>query len=155
MNTKKQKKTNITFYIIYSLDFFRSLYITIHTYFQATPSHNIGYPSLLGQLTSQQLIHRLYTLSRSSQQTGNVELLAAFSPFTQDLPCEMHLLNLRSMQNAEIPESQRFVPRDMFALLLHRLGVDCSFPTRGLQCQTSSGKVNDLIYNEIEVFFCI
>ena len=49
------------------------------------------------------------------------------------LPCDVHMLNLRSIFNSGHRE---------VALLLHRKGFDCGFSARPLTCRLTSGQVN-------------
>ena len=50
------------------------------------------------------------------------------------LPCDVHMLNLRSIFNSGHREA---------ALLLHRKGFDCGFSTRPLTCRLTNGQVGN------------
>ncbi len=95
----------------------------------------------MSHTTSLELIHPLHVLPSSAGQSGGL-LAATYQPMTTDLPCEVHLLNLRSMQNNEDNPELRFQPQDKTALLLHRLGFDCSYPSKGFTCKPGDGKVS-------------
>ncbi|KAL5019936.1 hypothetical protein ScPMuIL_002828 [Solemya velum] len=101
---------------------------------------DVKYPSLLAQVASLQLIHPTFIIPKNSQTNGQ-ELLPSLSLLSEELPCEIHLLNLRIMQNSEDDNDLRYVPKKTSALLLHRLGFDCSFPSGGLACKTADSKV--------------
>lgn len=76
-----------------------------------------------------------------------------------EIPCDVHLVNLRTMQNRD-DGKDRLVPMNTAALFLHRLGYDCSFPNKGLACHSADGQVSnklaDIGYrNSFEMFFLI
>lgn len=93
----------------------------------------VGFPSLLSHLASQELVHHMHVLPAhvAGPPTG---LRHNYTGLTTQLPCDIHLLNLRTLQSTSQSTHA--------ALLLHRLGVDCGFPTYGVTCQCSSSKVN-------------
>ncbi len=120
----------------------------------------MGFPSLVSHLSSLELLHPLVGLPLKSSAllpppppaAGGAggsgpqpELRPLYRPLKADLPCELHLLNLRLLQQREKPggpgDDGRFLPHEDTALLLHRLGADCSFPTKALLCSPSDGKV--------------
>ena len=47
----------------------------------------------------------------------------------------------------------RLVPRETAGLYLHRLGVDCGFPNRGLSCNIANGEVGLIIIIIIIIIF--
>lgn len=97
----------------------------------------ISYPSLLSHLTSAYLNQPFISMAASSD--SNVpQLLNAFSPLMSPLPCDVHMLNLRTIQS-KIDS----VPSDEAALILHRKGFDCGFSNKdmGLLCSTTQGKI--------------
>ena len=109
---------------------------------QVPPAQPTGFPSLVSHLSSLEFIHPLVGLPvKSTVQPTATPLRPSLQPLQQDLPCEIHLLNLRMMQNKEDNPDLRFQPREETALLLHRLGVDCSFPSKALLCKPGDGKV--------------
>ena len=110
---------------------------------QVPEAHPAGFPSLVSHLSSLQLIHPIVGLPlKTTAQSSAASLRSSFKALQQDLPCELHLLNLRMMQNKEDNPDLRFQPREDTALLLHRLGVDCSFPSKALLCTPGDGKVS-------------
>ncbi|CAH1790575.1 unnamed protein product [Owenia fusiformis] len=98
-----------------------------------------GYPSLLSHQAYLQLTHPIYGFPKHAGGPSG-DLLNTFQPMEKEMPCELHMLNLRTMQNPEtIPELQ-FKPKETSALLVHRLGFDCNYPAKGLKCSTNEGK---------------
>ncbi|KAM6222533.1 alpha-mannosidase 2 [Rhynchocyon petersi] len=98
---------------------------------------SVSYPSLLSHLTSYFLNHPLFAMTEKVT-SPTPQLLAEFSPLLSSLPCDIHLVNLRTIQskvgNGHSEEA---------ALILHRRGFDCRFPSRdtGLLCSTTQGKI--------------
>lgn len=64
------------------------------------PNPETSFPSLLGQLSSLALIHPIFVMPRSSAGK-EPSLRSSISLLTQSLPCELHLLNLRTLQNSD------------------------------------------------------
>lgn len=64
--------------------------------------------------------------------------IRSFQPLASSLPCDVHLLNLRTLQaeDDKLPSSEA-------ALILHRKGFDCGLEAKnlGFNCTTSQGKV--------------
>lgn len=68
---------------------------------------------------------------------------------TGELPCDVHLVTLRTMLEAgapvqaphQSPTTPAFTPSPLTALILHRVGFDCGFKSPGLSCSTNGGKV--------------
>uniref|UniRef100_A0A674BCN3 Alpha-mannosidase n=1 Tax=Salmo trutta TaxID=8032 RepID=A0A674BCN3_SALTR len=100
------------------------------------PSH-LSYPSLLSHVSSLYLNHPLISMAISTEAQSLS--LSAFTPLASSLPCDIHLVNLRSIQSKEDGGG----PSDEAALILHRKGFDCAFSNRntGLLCATTQGKV--------------
>ena len=62
------------------------------------------------------------------------------------LPCDVHMLNLRSIFKSGHREA---------ALLLHRKGFDCGFSTRPLTCILTNGQVNSTLpYTQAHTHTC-
>ena len=62
------------------------------------------------------------------------------------LPCDVHMLNLRSIFKSGHREA---------ALLLHRKGFDCGFGTRPLTCILTNGQVNSTLpYKQAHTHTC-
>ncbi|XP_067430456.1 alpha-mannosidase 2 [Thunnus thynnus] len=81
---------------------------------------SVEHLSLLAHLTSLSLCHPPITMVTP----GNSQLpkLHPFRPLRSSLPCDVHLLNLRTLEDPQEAES----PSQEVALLLHRKGFDCS-----------------------------
>ncbi|KAJ8313401.1 hypothetical protein KUTeg_009029 [Tegillarca granosa] len=99
-----------------------------------------GYPSLQSHMTYLHLVHPLFVIPQSDR-AGSISVSPLFSPLSKPLPCDIHLLNLRTLQNKDDNKEVKYIPRDESALLLHHLGIDCGFPNQGLFCEASEGKV--------------
>ncbi|XP_036165526.1 alpha-mannosidase 2 isoform X1 [Myotis myotis] len=97
----------------------------------------VSYPSLLSHITSSFLNHPVFTMTEKSP-VPTLQLLGEFSPLLSSLPCDIHLLNLRTIQS-KVDGKQS----DEAALILHRKGFDCRFSSRdtGLLCSTTQGKI--------------
>nr|XP_051709547.1 alpha-mannosidase 2 isoform X1 [Oryctolagus cuniculus] len=96
----------------------------------------VSYPSLLSHLTSSFLNHPVFPMTEKFSPTS--KLLGEFAPLASSLPCDIHLVNLRTIQ-AKVGSGYS----DEAALILHRKGFDCRFPSRGtgLLCSTTQGKM--------------
>uniref|UniRef100_A0A8P4KCL4 Alpha-mannosidase n=1 Tax=Dicentrarchus labrax TaxID=13489 RepID=A0A8P4KCL4_DICLA len=94
---------------------------------------SVQHLSLLAHLTSLSLCHPPITMVATSD--SQLPKLRPFLPLQSSLPCDVHLLNLRT-------------PSQEVALLLHRKGFDCSSaPEPPLQCSWSAHEeVDTLIY---------
>ncbi|KAL3885282.1 hypothetical protein ACJMK2_025366 [Sinanodonta woodiana] len=113
-------------------------------------SRKAAFSSLLGHISSLHLLHPLFVMPYHTKEV--FPLHHRFSAVKMDLPCDIHFLNLRTMQNKDDDVTVRTVPKDTSALILHRLGVDCNFFSRGLMCQNADGRVAlSSIFKEIEV----
>uniref|UniRef100_A0A8C0IPV6 Uncharacterized protein n=1 Tax=Chelonoidis abingdonii TaxID=106734 RepID=A0A8C0IPV6_CHEAB len=66
--------------------------------------------------------------------------LRSFRPLSATVPCDFHILNLRTLQ-AEVRDDS--LPSAEMALILHRKGFDCGLEAKHLafNCTTSQGKV--------------
>ena len=104
----------------------------------------IGFPSLLAHHTSLQLINPIFSIPKCAG-TKIIPKQTTFSPLHSELSCDIHFLNLRTMQNSD-DGVNRLVPRDTAGLYFHRLGVDCGFPNRGLSCNIANGEVTILVF---------
>ncbi|XP_030624910.1 alpha-mannosidase 2 isoform X2 [Chanos chanos] len=98
----------------------------------------VSYPSLLSHTSEMYLNHPLIPMAMS---LGSATMpLVPFSPLTSSVPCDIHIVNLRTIQSKE----EGGGPSDQAALILHRKGFDCGFSNMntGLLCTTTRGKVN-------------
>ncbi|XP_040113420.1 alpha-mannosidase 2x isoform X3 [Oryx dammah] len=100
-------------------------------------SSSASFPSLLSHLTSMYLNTPVLALPVARRQAPG-PTLRSFHPLASSLPCDFHLLNLRTLQAEEdgLPSAET-------ALLLHRKGFDCGLEAKnlGFNCTTSQGKV--------------
>lgn len=108
---------------------------------QASVVQPAGYASLQSHLTSLQFLHPVHVLrSAADADDGAMAgLLPMHLPLQIDMPCDVHLLNLRALIEPE--DGTTVQPSGEIGLVLHRLGVDCRFPTRGIACRFTDGKV--------------
>ncbi|XP_062847321.1 alpha-mannosidase 2x isoform X2 [Trichomycterus rosablanca] len=104
---------------------------------RAADSGPVSFPSLLSHITSAILNHEVMVLPVIPKSNG-IPPLHTFSPFGSSLPCDFHLLNLRSIQGQDANS-----PSPYTALLMHRLGFDCGLELQnpGFNCTTTEGKV--------------
>lgn len=98
---------------------------------------SVSFPSLLSHITSAILNHDVLALPVNLKKEG-VPRIRTFSPLAASLPCDFHLLNLRSIQGQDTN-----TPSPYAALLLHRLGLDCGLELNnpGFNCTTTQGKL--------------
>ncbi|XP_053330340.1 alpha-mannosidase 2 [Spea bombifrons] len=97
----------------------------------------VSYPSLLSHVTSTFLNLPVIPMAVTADLDVPA-LLDGFYAFTTQMPCDVNLINLRTIQS-----KVGFFPSDEAALLLHRKGFDCKFSNKdlGLFCSTTQGKV--------------
>ncbi|XP_037022941.2 alpha-mannosidase 2 [Artibeus jamaicensis] len=97
----------------------------------------VSYPSLLSHVTSSFLNHPVLTMTEKVP-VPTLQLLSEFSPLLSSFPCDIHLLNLRTIQSKVDGKYSNEA-----ALILHRKGFDCRFSGRGtgLLCSTTQGKI--------------
>ncbi|XP_032247873.1 alpha-mannosidase 2x isoform X2 [Phoca vitulina] len=95
-----------------------------------------SYPSLLSHLTSMYLNTPVLALPVAKRQLPGPSL-RSFHPLASSLPCDFHLLNLRTLQAEDDA-----LPSAETALILHRKGFDCGLEAKnlGFNCTTSQGK---------------
>ncbi|KAL6096382.1 man2a1 [Pungitius sinensis] len=100
---------------------------------------SVEHLSLLAHLISLSLNHLPITMvAPSNSQTPT---LRPFLPLRSSLPCDVHLLNLRTLEDSQEADS----PSQEAALLLHRKGFDCSSaPQPPLPCTWSAQEEVDL-----------
>uniref|UniRef100_A0A8C2ELG3 Alpha-mannosidase n=1 Tax=Cyprinus carpio TaxID=7962 RepID=A0A8C2ELG3_CYPCA len=102
-------------------------------------SRPVSFPSLLSHMTSTILNHDVLALPVLSRKHG-VPPMRTFAPLAGTLPCDFHLLNLRSIQS----QQDAYSPSPYTALLLHRLGLDCGLEAQnpGFNCSTTQGQLS-------------
>uniref|UniRef100_A0A8C2ZJV1 mannosyl-oligosaccharide 1,3-1,6-alpha-mannosidase n=1 Tax=Cyclopterus lumpus TaxID=8103 RepID=A0A8C2ZJV1_CYCLU len=109
-----------------------SLYHLLKSLVNEVGGASVEHLSLLAHLISLSLSHPPMTMVTSSD--SQVPKLHRFLPLRSSLPCDVHLLNLRTLEDSQKAES----PSQEVALLLHRKGFDCSStPDVELQCTWS------------------
>ncbi|XP_041825970.1 alpha-mannosidase 2 isoform X2 [Melanotaenia boesemani] len=81
---------------------------------------SVEHLSMLAHLASLSLCHPPISMVASSDT--KLPKLRPFLPLGSSLPCDIHLLNLRTLENPQEAGS----PSQEVALLLHRKGFDCS-----------------------------
>uniref|UniRef100_A0A5F8G2K0 Alpha-mannosidase n=1 Tax=Monodelphis domestica TaxID=13616 RepID=A0A5F8G2K0_MONDO len=108
---------------------------------------SVSYPSFLSHITSSFLNHQVITMT-VNPDINIPHLLNEFSPLVSSMPCDIHLVNLRTIQAKEDSG-----PSDEAALILHRKGFDCRFSNRsGVPCSLTQGKVLvHKLFNEFTV----
>ncbi|XP_036436194.1 alpha-mannosidase 2 isoform X1 [Colossoma macropomum] len=111
-----------------------------------------SYPSLLSHISYMYLNHPFMPMMTSLDST--VLALAPYSPLSSPFPCDIHLVNLRTIQSQE----EEGGPSEHAALILHRKGFDCSISTKdtGLLCRTTRGKIHlEQLLTELKVISLI
>ncbi|KAJ3596967.1 hypothetical protein NHX12_003367 [Muraenolepis orangiensis] len=105
---------------------------------EMTDSGANSFPSLLGHMTGAILNHEVLPLPVLPKKRG-VPPLQTFCPLKEPLPCDFHLVNLRSIQSPVDPNS----PSPYTAMILHRKGLDCSLESQslGFNCSTTQGQL--------------
>uniref|UniRef100_A0A8C7F2K7 mannosyl-oligosaccharide 1,3-1,6-alpha-mannosidase n=1 Tax=Oncorhynchus kisutch TaxID=8019 RepID=A0A8C7F2K7_ONCKI len=101
-----------------------------------------SFPSLLSHLTSAILNHEVIALPVLPKKRG-IPPLHTFAPFTGALPCDFHVINLRSIQHQVTRSDDTHSPSPYTALILHRKGLDCGLetPNPGFNCTTTEGQL--------------
>ncbi|XP_069748745.1 alpha-mannosidase 2 isoform X2 [Narcine bancroftii] len=98
----------------------------------------MSYPSLLSHRTSSYLNHPIIPMVVKQNIDEIPPLLNLYSPLSLSMPCDMQILNLRTIEGKD-----EWSPSDKLALIIHRKGFDCGFSNRntGLFCSTTQGKI--------------
>lgn len=92
---------------------------------------------MLSELLSRELLHPVFVFPR--RDTGvDTAMSAAYGAFTAELPCELHLVNMRWMPrfNNDIGDT---------AVILHHAGTDCNYPAARFTCPLSNGEVCTIV----------
>ncbi|XP_061891652.1 alpha-mannosidase 2x isoform X3 [Entelurus aequoreus] len=114
-----------------------------------TDSATTSFPSVLSHMTNGILNHNVLALPVLPKRRG-IPPLQTFAPLKSSLPCDFHLLNLRSIQSQQDPNA----PSPYAALILHRLGFDCGLdaPNLGFNCTTTQGQLNiSSLFKDVEL----
>ncbi|XP_062998818.1 alpha-mannosidase 2x isoform X1 [Elgaria multicarinata webbii] len=95
----------------------------------------VSYPSLLSHMTSMHLNAEVLVMP-VVQEKLPPPALRSFLPLLATMPCDFHLLNLRTLQGEDDS-----LPSMEAALILHRKGFDCGLEARnlGFNCTTTQG----------------
>nr|CAB3263607.1 alpha-mannosidase 2 [Phallusia mammillata] len=102
----------------------------------------LSYPSMAAHMLSWQLLHPVRSMT-SSADVSNLQ--STHVPLTS-LPCDVFLLNLRTMHDVTRP-----LPSDETALLLHRVGYECDLDSgKYFQAKCATPRDNNLT---MESFF--
>uniref|UniRef100_G1PC04 Alpha-mannosidase n=1 Tax=Myotis lucifugus TaxID=59463 RepID=G1PC04_MYOLU len=116
---------------------------------EVSDGHSTSYPSLLSHMTSVYLNAPVLALPVAKRQPPPG--LRSFHPLASSLPCDFHLLNLRTLQAED-----ETLPSAEAALILHRKGFDCGLEAKnlGFNCTTSQGKVAlGSLFRDLDVGF--
>ena len=105
-----------------------------------------SYPSLLGHAARQSLLNPMHRLIYKLPFYEGHQLKNSFSPVDKDLPCDIHVVNLRTM----MASASKMTPSDQSALVLHRQGFTAAYRPIGMTCATNGGKINlDELFPEL------
>uniref|UniRef100_A0A8B9TDH4 Alpha-mannosidase n=1 Tax=Anas platyrhynchos TaxID=8839 RepID=A0A8B9TDH4_ANAPL len=104
---------------------------------KAQDGRPVSFPSLLSHITSMHLNAEPLVLP-VAQEKPAPPALRSFMPLAATVPCDFHILNLRTLQAEDDS-----LPSAEAALILHRKGFDCSLEARnlGFNCTTTQGKL--------------
>ncbi|XP_041966590.1 LOW QUALITY PROTEIN: alpha-mannosidase 2x [Alosa sapidissima] len=104
---------------------------------QVMDSEPLSFPSIISHMTSAFLNHEVLALPVVPKH--GVPPLRTFAPLATPMPCDFHLLNLRTIQSQQDPQS----PSPLTALLLHRKALDCRLEAQnpGFNCSTTHGQL--------------
>ncbi|KAM4747675.1 alpha-mannosidase 2x-like isoform 2-T2 [Rhinophrynus dorsalis] len=99
-------------------------------------SQPVSFPSLLSHMTSMHLNHELLVMPVTNEKAP---ALKSFQPLSATIPCDFHILNLRTLQAEDDG-----IPSPDTAFILHRKGFDCGLEAKnlGFNCTTSQGKMS-------------
>uniref|UniRef100_A0A670YZF1 Alpha-mannosidase n=1 Tax=Pseudonaja textilis TaxID=8673 RepID=A0A670YZF1_PSETE len=105
---------------------------------KAQENQPTSFPSLLSHITSMHLNAEVLTMPLVQEKLPP-PALRSFAPFSITVPCDFHLLNLRTLQGEVSPGLA--LPSAETALILHRKGFDCGLEARnlGFNCTTTQG----------------
>ncbi|XP_037307901.2 alpha-mannosidase 2x isoform X1 [Pungitius pungitius] len=128
-------------------------------------SETTSFPSILGHMTNSFLNHKVLALPVLPKRRG-IPPLQTFAPLKSILPCDFHLVNLRSIQTQVTRRNKSAIiwlcsdfqidtflpceqqdpqsPSPHTALILHRLALDCGLdaPNLGFNCTTTQGQLS-------------
>ncbi|XP_063170157.1 alpha-mannosidase 2x isoform X2 [Candoia aspera] len=102
---------------------------------KAQENQPMSFPSLLSHMTSMHLNVEVLAMPLAQERLPP-PALKSFLPLLTTVPCDFHLLNLRTLQGEDDS-----LPSTEIALILHRKGFDCGLEARnlGFNCTTTQG----------------
>ncbi|KAM6426153.1 alpha-mannosidase 2x isoform 1-T1 [Liasis olivaceus] len=102
---------------------------------EAQENQPTSFPSLLSHMTSMHLNTEVLAMPLVQEKLPP-PALKSFLPLSTTVPCDFHLLNLRTLQGEDDS-----LPSTEVALILHRKGFDCGLEARnlGFNCTTTQG----------------
>ncbi|XP_015744480.2 alpha-mannosidase 2x isoform X2 [Python bivittatus] len=102
---------------------------------KAQENQPTSFPSLLSHMTSMHLNAEVLAMPLVQEKLPP-PALKSFLPLSTTVPCDFHLLNLRTLQGEDDS-----LPSTEVALILHRKGFDCGLEARnlGFNCTTTQG----------------
>lgn len=103
-----------------------------------------SFPSLHAHLLLDYLQHHTVVMEDSSNRNGL--LRPVFEPLRGSLPCDIRLVNLRGMRRSS-PVTGVNSQSPSAALILHKIGFDCSLPLMGFYCDQKSHR--DIIPSQL------
>lgn len=118
-------------------------------YQRGESSPSLSHPSLLAHQASLSLLHPLFTLIHGRpQRMSDPPLKSSFTPLGGALPCDLHLVNLRTLALPQSvagakPESS-WTPSNTTAMFLHRLPHDCRLRSYAMRCTMQTDSVATL-----------
>jgi len=105
-----------------------------------------SYPSLLGHAVRHSLNNPLFRLVYMPEHYQGHTLKNTYKPVDKDLPCDIHVVNLRTMITHPLVPA----PSDQAALILHRQGFTSAYRPLGMTCATNGGKISmDELFPEL------
>jgi len=105
-----------------------------------------SYPSLVGHAARHSLLNPLYRMIYTPEHFNGNKLKKTYKPVDKDLPCDIHIVNLRTMLKAGGMTS----PSEKSALIVHRQGFTSCYKPVGLTCSTNGGKISvELLFPEL------
>ncbi|KAL3234166.1 hypothetical protein MRX96_022686 [Rhipicephalus microplus] len=111
---------------------------------------SVSHPSLLAHHASLSLLHPLFTLIHSRpQRMSDPPLKSVFTPLGGPLPCDLHLMNLRTLALPSTgpvgakPELS-WTPSNTTAMFLHRLPHDCRLRSYAMRCTLQTDSMTTL-----------
>jgi len=113
---------------------------------KAEPDTAASYPSLLGHAIRHSMNNPLFRLIYMPEHYQGHNLKNSYKPVDKDLPCDINVVNLRTMVTHPLVPS----PSDQAALILHRQGFTAAYRPLGMTCATNGGKISmDELFPEL------